>query len=137
MRKSARRRVGFRHVALVTYNDTDPSQRAAAALGATGSGTHGMFFRVNGVALWARGANVVPMEQLEGRLDGTAHRALVASAVAGRMNMLRVWGGGTCAPLATARPPLSPRPTCTSRQMRPTSCAMRATRRASCSSMTS
>ena len=54
---SARRRIGFRTVALVTYNDSDPKQRAAAAH-TSGSGQHGMLFRVNGVALWARGANV-------------------------------------------------------------------------------
>ena len=54
---SARRRIGFRTVALVTYNDSDPKQRAAAAH-ASGSGQHGMLFRVNGVALWTRGANV-------------------------------------------------------------------------------
>ena len=54
---SARRRIGFRTVALVTHNDSDPKQRAAAAH-TSGSGQHGMLFRVNGVALWARGANV-------------------------------------------------------------------------------
>jgi hypothetical protein len=54
---SVRRRIGFRTVALVTYDDSDPKQRTAAAH-ASGSGQHGMLFRVNGVALWARGANV-------------------------------------------------------------------------------
>lgn len=54
---STRRRIGFRTVALVTYDDSDPKQRAAAAR-TSGSGQHGMLFRVNGVALWARGANV-------------------------------------------------------------------------------
>ena len=94
---SSRRRVGFRHVSLVTHNDSDPAERAAATI-APGSGDHGMFFRINGVALWARGSNVVPMEQLEGRLDGPAHRSMVRSAAHGRMNVLRVWGGGTFAP---------------------------------------
>ena len=38
------------------------------------------------------------MEELEGRLSSAAHEALVASAVAARFNMLRVWGGGMFLP---------------------------------------
>ena len=93
------RRIGFRHLALVTVNDSDPREAARAAA-AEGSGRHTMVIRVNGVALWARGANIVPMDQLEGRLSDVAHRTLVASAVAARMNVLRVWGGGVFMPEA-------------------------------------
>jgi hypothetical protein len=53
-----------------------------------------MFFRVNGAAIYSRGANMIPMEELEGRLDGEAHRILVRSAADAGMNTLRVWGGG-------------------------------------------
>ena len=95
----ASRRIGFRHLALVTVNDSDPREAARAAA-AEGSGRHTMVLRVNGVALWARGANIVPMDQLEGRLSDVAHRTLVASAVAARMNVLRVWGGGVFMPEA-------------------------------------
>jgi beta-galactosidase/beta-glucuronidase len=49
---------------------------------------------VNGVPVFARGANVVPMEELEGRASALALRTMVASAAAGNMNTLRVWGGG-------------------------------------------
>ena len=38
------------------------------------------------------------MDELEGRLDGGAHRRLVMSAAEGHMNMLRVWGGGIYEP---------------------------------------
>jgi hypothetical protein len=40
------------------------------------------------------GANMVPMEELEGRMDGGAHRILVKSSADAGMNTLRVWGGG-------------------------------------------
>ena len=45
------RRVGFRVFALVTINDTDAATVASNASG-DGSGSHGMFFRVNGAALY-------------------------------------------------------------------------------------
>ena len=54
--------------------------------------------RVNGAPMLARGANMIPMEELEGRLSGAAHRQLVKSAADGSMNTLRVWGGGMFLP---------------------------------------
>jgi len=54
----ATRKMGFRHVALITVNDTDPSAAAAAA-NADGTGQLTMFFRVNGAPVYARGANKV------------------------------------------------------------------------------
>ena len=95
---SAVRRVGFRVFALVTTNDTDVANVNANAT-ADGSDNHGMFYRVNGAAMYSRGANMVPMEELEGRLTGAAHRILVKSS-AGRNpplateNLLEVTDGG-------------------------------------------
>ena len=57
-----------------------------------------MYFRINGALVWARGANFVPMDQLEGRLTASAHRKVVQSASAANMNMIRVWGGGMIPP---------------------------------------
>ena len=74
---STTRRIGFRVFALVTVNDTDAAYVKANAT-ADGSGKHGMFFRVNGAAIYSRGANMIPMEELEGRLDSGAHRILVS-----------------------------------------------------------
>jgi len=94
-----RKRVGFRTVALVTVNDTDDAVvNDAIENKREGSGSHGMYFRINGAVVWSRGANVVPMDQLEGRLTDEAHRLAVQSAAAANMNMLRVWGGGAVLP---------------------------------------
>jgi hypothetical protein len=84
------RRVGFRHFALVTGNDTDPSY-VQKAQGMEGTDSNGMFFRVNGAVIFSKGANMIPMEELEGRMNAEAHTILVQSAVAGGMNTLRVW----------------------------------------------
>jgi beta-galactosidase/beta-glucuronidase len=89
--------IGFRTLNLITVNDTDSSV-VNQSLSLEGSGNHGMFFRINGAAVWARGANVVPMDQLEGRLTDQAHRVLVQSAADAGLNMLRVWGGGMVLP---------------------------------------
>lgn len=91
------RRIGFRYVALVTSNESSSSESERFD-SKEGSGHHGMYIRVNGVALWARGANMIPMEELEGRMSAAAHRLVVKSAVDANMNMLRVWGGGIFLP---------------------------------------
>jgi hypothetical protein len=91
------RRIGFKHVALVTGNDTDPSY-VANATDQEGSDSHGMMFRVNGAAIMSKGANMIPMEEMEGWMDADAHTVLVKSAVEAKMNTLRVWGGGMFLP---------------------------------------
>mmetsp|Transcript_19024 Transcript_19024/g.23340 ORF Transcript_19024/g.23340 Transcript_19024/m.23340 type:complete len:156 (-) Transcript_19024:756-1223(-) len=57
-----------------------------------------MLFRVNGAAIWSRGANMIPMEELEGRMTSDAFKRLLLSASEANMNMLRVWGGGIILP---------------------------------------
>ncbi|CAE7271945.1 MANBA, partial [Symbiodinium pilosum] len=91
------RKIGFRYFALVTGNDTDPGYVARAST-EEGTESQGMYFRINGVAFWSKGANVIPMEELEGRMLGEAHRVMVRSAADGGMNTLRVWGGGIFLP---------------------------------------
>jgi beta-galactosidase/beta-glucuronidase len=86
------RRIGFRHIALVTTDDTDAHARASAAR-ETGTGQRTMFFRVNGAPLYARGGNKIPMELLEGRMTAVGHRRLVQSAADAHFTMLRIWGG--------------------------------------------
>lgn len=50
--------------------------------------------------MYSRGANMIPMENLEGRLNAQAHVQLIKSAILARMNTLRVWGGGIFLPRA-------------------------------------
>jgi len=87
------RRIGFRHFAIVTGDDSDPTY-VRNATGADGTSSMGMLFRVNGAAVFSRGANMIPMEELEGRMRGDAHQRLVQSAVDANFNTFRVWGGG-------------------------------------------
>lgn len=89
----------FRTVALVTIDESNETAFEHALLESSeGSGSHGMYYRVNGALLFSRGANVIPFDQLEGRQLDEPHRIAVKSAAAANMNMLRVWGGGMLLP---------------------------------------
>ena len=83
------RQIGFRHFALVTGNDTDPSYVAESKGLQGNTPDFGMLFRVNGAALFSKGANVIPMDEFEGRMTAEAHTIMVESAVASGMNTLR------------------------------------------------
>jgi beta-mannosidase len=52
------------------------------------------YFEVNGLPLFARGANWIPADSFPTRLSAERYRDLVDSAAWAGMNMLRVWGGG-------------------------------------------
>jgi len=75
-------RVGIRTVEL----DQSPDQQERGA----------RFFRfvLNGVPLFAKGANWIPADSFIGSLADDRYAMLLEQARAGRMNMLRVWGGG-------------------------------------------
>lgn len=90
---SATRRIGFKYFALVTGDDTAPGY-IEKNKDTDGNDDNGMFFRVNGAAFFARGANMIPMDEMEARINSTAVRIMVQSAVDGRFNTLRIWGGG-------------------------------------------
>ena len=53
-----------------------------------------LFFRVNGVDIFCKGANWIPCDALPGRQTPAHYDELVTSAARAHMNMLRVWGGG-------------------------------------------
>ena len=51
-------------------------------------------FVVNGVPIFAKGANWIPADSFPSRLSNAHLERLVRGAVQANMNMLRVWGGG-------------------------------------------
>ncbi len=53
-----------------------------------------MFFRVNGVDVFAKGADWIPCDAFPQRQTPEAMEDLLESARLANMNMLRVWGGG-------------------------------------------
>ena len=81
---SLRRRVGFRTAELVLDAARD------------GNGTI-FAWRVNGVLLFIRGANVIPYDafQTEARVGRQQYESTLSSVAAAHMNMVRVWGGGS------------------------------------------
>jgi beta-mannosidase len=51
-------------------------------------------FYVNGVRLFAKGADWIPTDSLPTRITASMLEGLLKSAVDANMNMLRIWGGG-------------------------------------------
>ena len=91
---SISRRVGLRYFVLVNGNDTGTLFVEKVKM-EQGSEAHRVYFRVTGGVTWSRGANMIPKEELEGRIVAGAHYTVVQSAVDSGVNTLRVWGGGT------------------------------------------
>ena len=52
------------------------------------------YFAVNGIPIFAKGANVIPMDSFPGRTTVAEQRRLLTQARDANMNMLRMWGGG-------------------------------------------
>jgi len=76
----ASRRIGLRTVAL--QRDTDAE------------GGQGFAFVINGVPVFAKGANVIPFDAFPARVDPARMRQILVAARDANMNMLRNWGGG-------------------------------------------
>ncbi len=57
-------------------------------------GNHAFAFVLNGVKLFAKGANWIPADNFIGAIPDQRYRDLIALSVDANMNMQRVWGGG-------------------------------------------
>ncbi|MDR1937674.1 MAG: glycoside hydrolase family 2 protein [Tannerellaceae bacterium] len=55
---------------------------------------HTFYFRLNGVKVFAKGANYIPQDNFLPRVTPERHQKTLMDAVNANMNMLRVWGGG-------------------------------------------
>ncbi len=51
-------------------------------------------FVVNGIPVFAKGADVIPFDSFPNRVTPGIHRGILQSAVDAHMNMVREWGGG-------------------------------------------
>jgi beta-mannosidase len=56
-------------------------------------GNESFYFKVNGVNVFARGSNIIPIDYFLPRIKKKDYKALINNAVSVNMNMLRVWGG--------------------------------------------
>jgi beta-mannosidase len=69
------RRIGLRTVELLTKDG-------------------GFGFQVNGIPIFAKGANLIPFDNFPSRVPAAQMRHILQGAVDANMNMLRIWGGG-------------------------------------------
>ena len=58
------------------------------------NGGQGFAFVINGVPIFAKGANVIPFDMFPARVDAVRLRRELTAARDANMNMLRNWGGG-------------------------------------------
>lgn len=77
---SMTRRTGIRRIEVVRDEDADGRS---------------FYFRLNGVPVFAKGANYIPCDNFLPRVTDSIYRRTVQDAADANMNMLRVWGGGT------------------------------------------
>lgn len=74
-------RTGIRTVELV--RDKDPDGKGES-----------FYFKLNGVPVFAKGANYIPQDIFQDRVRPHQYKKLIEDALAANMNMLRIWGGG-------------------------------------------
>lgn len=82
-------RTGYMESAEVTYGI-----RTIELVQAPDSAGTGFFFHLNGVPVFMKGANYVPMDIFASGLTPSRYDSLIADAADCNFNMLRVWGGG-------------------------------------------
>ncbi len=69
-------------------NDAGQAQTQAAKPG------QAFTFVINGIPIFAKGANLIPFDMFPNRISVEQQRKILQSARDANMNMLRIWGGG-------------------------------------------
>ena len=64
------------------------------------NGRKTFFFKVNGVPVYARGGNLIPIDYLNGCGTTAQNAEMLRLAANANMNTMRLWGGGTLEPQA-------------------------------------
>ena len=85
------RKLGFRTIELVTELDNAHNEASPLTIN---NESRSFYFRVNGVAIFSKGANWIPADALPARINNEKTLGLLQSAADANMNMIRVWGGG-------------------------------------------
>lgn len=52
------------------------------------------YFKINGIPVFAKGANIIPLDNMLNLATRQRYEKMVDDALAANMNMLRTWGGG-------------------------------------------
>lgn len=87
---SQSQKIGLRTVRLVRK----PDQMMAPGQDTVAAGTESFYFELNGVPVFAKGANYIPQDIFQERVSQEKYKALIKNVTDANMNMLRVWGGG-------------------------------------------
>lgn len=74
-----KQKIGLRNIRIIREPDEEGSS---------------FYFEINGVRVFAKGANYIPNDVFIPRVKEEQYRRVLESAVAANMNMIRVWGGG-------------------------------------------
>ena len=73
-------RIGLRNVRVVNENDDDGES---------------FYFEVNGIPMFAKGANYIPQDALLPSVTTERYQTLFRDIKEANMNVVRIWGGGT------------------------------------------
>lgn len=80
---------------VIDQSSTRTGLRSIKLVRNTDSAGTTFYFELNGVPVFAKGANHIPNDSFLTDVDEERYRHEIMSAVEANMNMLRVWGGGT------------------------------------------
>jgi beta-mannosidase len=83
-------KIGLRTIKLIRKAD----QLKAPGQDTVAEGTESFYFELNGVPIFAKGANYIPQDIFQERVTEAQYRQLIKNTTDANMNMLRIWGGG-------------------------------------------